>query len=332
VTGTLTTENPVLHAIRSFTTAENPSSFLAVSDGNSYFQLPDHQGVIVYRRSGRFLVQFGGPFAPAASYHALLAGFLAMARDGGLDVVSVQLQQTDASIYLRHGFTVNQVGASWARSLAGFSLRGTKFMQLRNKISRALRAGLTISEATDDRWFPALREIDQVWLRSKGEHARPLEYLVGQYADAMQPHRRMFIGFIDETPVGYISYSPVYGNRSGWMHDLSRRLPSRLPGIMEAINMHAIDAFRTEGVDWIHFGFTPFSGLRRECELPGHDPGFRCFMELLWHHGEAVYPAQSQLAYKEKWAPDLFIPEYVAFHGPASIAGFAHIFRASNAF
>ncbi|MFY1634223.1 bifunctional lysylphosphatidylglycerol flippase/synthetase MprF [Solwaraspora sp. WMMB335] len=332
MTGILTTGNPALHAIRTYTSAENPSSFLAVSEGNRYFQLPGHEGVIVYRRSGRFLVQFGGPFAPAASYRPLLDGFVAMAREEGLEVVSVQVQQADAPIYADRGFTVNQVGASWARSLADFSLRGTKFMQLRNKISRALRAGLVISEATDDRWFPALREIDQVWLRDKGEHARPLEYLVGQYGDAMQPHRRMFIGFIDEAPVGYISYSPVFGSRSGWMHDLSRRLPSRLPGIMEAINVHAIETFRTEGSAWLHFGFTPFSGLRRECELPGHDRGFRRLMELLWHHGEAVYPAQSQLAYKDKWAPDLFVPEYVAFHGSASIAGFAHIFRASNAF
>ncbi|GGM16925.1 bifunctional lysylphosphatidylglycerol flippase/synthetase MprF [Micromonospora yangpuensis] len=332
MTATLTATHPALAAVRAFTSADNPSSFLAVSEGNSYLQLPDRPGLVVYRRTGRFLVQFGGPFAPAGSYRDLLAGLVRMADEQELELVAVQLQRADAEVYAESGFTVNQIGASYACDLAAFSLRGTRFMQLRNKVSRSLRAGLTVVEATDDSLFPALREIDQVWLRSKGEHARQLEFLVGQYGDAMQPHRRMFVGLIDGQPVGYISYSPVYGGRPGWMHDLSRRQPSRIPGIMEAINVHAIETFRSEGVPWLHFGFTPFTGLRPEYELPGFDPGFRQFMELLWLHGEAVYPAQTQLAYKQKWAPDLVLPEYVAFRGGASIAGFAHIFRASNAF
>lgn len=330
--GTVIAAEPVLAAIQEFTQADNPSAFLAVSGGNSYFTLPSRPGVIVYRRTGRFLVQFGGPFAPPESYRDLLTAFVAMAREEGLEVVAVQLQRADARAYATAGFTVNQIGASWAVGLADFSLRGTRFMQLRNKVSRSFRAGLTVVETTDDRYYPWLREIDQVWLRGKGEHARPMEFLVGQYGDAMQPYRRMFVGLIDERPVGYISYSPVYGSRAGWMHDLSRREPSRVPGIMEAINVTAIEKFRAEDVAWLHFGFTPFTGMRPENELPDHDPGFQQLMRVLWAHGEAVYPARSQLAYKEKWAPDLVIPEYVGFLGDASVAGFAHVFRACNAF
>ncbi|WP_434739569.1 bifunctional lysylphosphatidylglycerol flippase/synthetase MprF [Micromonospora sp. SH-82] len=332
MTTSLTASHPALAAIHDYPSADNPSSFLAVSEGNSYFQLPDHPGLIVYRRTGRFLVQLGGPFAPTGSYRELLEAFRSTAREQGLGLVGVQLQRYDAQLYADAGFTVNQVGASWARSLSTFSLAGTKFMQLRNKISRAKRAGLDVVEVHDDAVFPRLREIDRLWLRDKGEQTRELEYLVGRYGDRMQPHRRMFVGFIDGDPVGYISYSPVYGNRPGWMHDLSRRVPSRIPGIMEAINVAAVETFRAEEVAWLHFGFTPFTGLHDDHEMPGHDVGFRRFMELLWAHGEAVYPAQSQLAYKQKWAPDLLLPEYVAFDGPASVAGFAHIFRASNAF
>lgn len=321
-----------LAAIRDFTIADNPSSFLAVSEGNSYFTMAGRPGVIVYRRTGRFFVQFGGPFAPLESYRELLRGFVEFAEEQGVTIVGVQLQRADAEIYTEFGFTVNQIGASWARGLGDFSLHGTRFMRLRNKVSRSFRAGLTVVETDDESWFPKLREIDEVWLRSKGEHAKPLEYLVGQYGDGMQPNRRMFVGLIDGAPVGYISYSPVFGSRAGWMHDLSRRQPSRVPGIMEAINVTAIEKFRSEGVAWLHFGFTPFSGLNPEYELAGHDPGFRQLMGLLWEHGEEVYPAQTQLAYKDKWAPDLTIPEYVGFQHGASIAGFAHIFRAAGAF
>ncbi|MFD5792753.1 DUF2156 domain-containing protein [Streptomyces diastatochromogenes] len=326
------TGNPLLGAVRTHTASENPSSFLALNSGNSTFTVPDADGVVVYRRTGRYAVQFGGPFAAEQDYGTLLAAFRQYVRDEDLTLVGVQLQRTDAERYAALGFTVNQVGASWAVSLPEFTLRGTKFMQLRNKISRAHRNGLQIQEVDAADVRDAVATIDQAWLGSKGG-AQQLEFLVGQIGGEAQEHRRLFIGTIDGAPVAYISYSPVYGSRAGWMHDLSRRIPEGSPGLMEAINAHAIEVFRAEGVEWLHFGFTPFTGLDAGHELDGHSPAFQWLMHALWAEGAALYPAQTQLSYKQKWAPDVVIPEYVAFDGPqASLPGFAHIFRACNAF
>ncbi|WP_030261505.1 bifunctional lysylphosphatidylglycerol flippase/synthetase MprF [Streptomyces violens] len=318
-------------AISSYSHSANPSAFLALNEGNSYFTSPGAEGVIVYRRSGRCLVQFGGPFAPAEHYSRLLGAFAAYARRQRLRLVGIQLQQADAVRYAELGFTVNQIGASYAVDLAGFSLRGSRFVRLRNKISRSLRSGLTVQEAPADQWTGALRELDARWLAGKGKHARPLEFLVGQHGGAAQRHRRLFVGLIDGELAGYISYSPVYGSRSGWLHDLSRRRPDGPPGVAEAINSHAIEVFRGEGARWLHFGFTPFTGLDPACEVPGHSPAFRWLVGKLWERGDAVYPARSQLAYKEKWAPDVVIPEYIAFRGRASLRSLTHVFRAANA-
>lgn len=326
------TINPVLQAVMTHTHAENPSAFLAVNQGNSTYTVPGLDGAIVFRRAGRYAVQFGGPFAARDSYDELLGRFLDQIHDEGLRLVGVQLQRADAEAYARRGLTVNQIGSSWAVRVPELTLRGTRFMQLRNKISRAHRNGLTVREVRATDWQDALAEIDRSWLASKGEHARPLEFLVGQVGGPMQPLRRLFLGTIDGKPVGYISYSPVYGSRAGWMHDLSRRIPDDSPGLMEAINAFALEEFRQEGVEWLHFGFTPFTGLDAAHEVPGFSPGFQWLMHFLWDQGAALYPAQTQLAYKKKWAADVSIPEYVAFEGHASLAGFIHIFRASNAF
>ncbi|MFJ9343583.1 DUF2156 domain-containing protein [Streptomyces sp. NPDC101733] len=328
--GTIT-GGAVLEAIRTHTQAENPSAFLALGSGNETFSLPGTDGVIVYRRTGRFAVQFGGPFASEADYGPLLKAFREYVTGEGLTLVGVQLQARDAAEYARQGFTVNQLGASWAVSLAEFSLRGTRFMQLRNKISRALRNGLVVQEVKADDWAGALQTIDDAWLGSKGG-ARPLEFLVGEIGGEPQSERRLFVGTIEGAPVAYISYSPVYGSRAGWMHDLSRRIPEGSPGLMEAVNAHAIEVFREEGVEWLHFGFTPFTGLDAAHEQDGHSPAFQWLMHALWQGGDALYPARTQLSYKQKWAPDLLVPEYVAFDGPPSLASFAHIFRACNAF
>ncbi|MEV0125327.1 DUF2156 domain-containing protein [Streptomyces sp. NPDC050703] len=326
-----TVENPILQAVRTHTHTENPSAFLALNSGNSSFSLPGKDGVVVYRRTGRFAVQFGGPFAAPEEYDTLLDGFRRHVKEEGLTHVGVQLQRADAERYAGLGFTVNQIGASWAVSLPEFTLRGTRFMQLRNKISRAHRNGLQIQEVPAHAFQEALETIDGAWLSSKGA-ARPLEFLVGEIGGEVQEQRRLFVGTIAGAPVAYISYSPVYGSRAGWMHDLSRRVPDGSPGLMEAINAHAIEVFRGEGVQWLHFGFTPFTGLDAAHELEGHSPAFQWMMHALWAEGAALYPAQTQLSYKQKWAPDALIPEYVAFDGAASLASFAHIFRACNAF
>jgi len=318
-------------AIVDYPVADNPSAFLAVNSGNSYFTAPGVDGRIAYRQTGRYLVQFGGPFAPVESYSRLLSAFRSFAAAQNRSVVAIQLQRSDAEHYAQHGFTVNQVGASYAVDLRQFSLQGTRFMRLRNKIARAHHAGLVVVEADYAEWATAMRQLDQVWLRSKGEEVKPLEFLVGEYGGQMQRYRRLFVGTLGGELAGYISYSPVFGSRPGWMHDLSRRIPGKLPGIMEAINKTAIKTFTGEGIDWLHFGFTPFTGLDPAHELPGHSAAFGQLVRLLWEYGEAVYPAKTQLAYKEKWAQHLVLPEYVAFDGPADLPGFVHVFRACGA-
>jgi lysylphosphatidylglycerol synthetase-like protein (DUF2156 family) len=320
-----------LAAIQEFTVADNPSAFLAVNSGNSYFTVPDSPGVIVYRPAGRYLVQFGGPFAPAEARAALLKGFTEFAAEQDRRIVSVQLQGADAEPYLAQGFTINQMGASYAIDLSTFSLRGTAFMQLRNKISRSFRSGLEVREVPLDDWEAQMRELDAGWLGTKGEDVKPLEFLVGQYGGRYQSMRRLFVGVLDGKLAGYITYSPVYGAQPGWLHDLTRRHPDSPPGVMEAINKTAIDTFTAEGVGFLHFGFTPFTSLEVKPPFPGHSKAFHWFMGHLWENGASVYPAQTQLAYKQKWAPGIVLPEYIAFQNGASLPSLVHIFRACNA-
>lgn len=330
MTATLASSDIALDAIQRYPDADNPSSFLAVNEGNSYLDLPRVPGVIVYRPTGRYLVQFGGPFAPKAARPALLRAFADLAAAQGREVVAIQLQGADAAEYLDEGFTVNQVGASYALRLDTFSLRGTAFMQLRNKIARAVRSGLEVSEVPLPAWHAAMTELDAGWLGAKGG-ARPLDFLVGQYGGRYQHLRRLFVGVHGARLTGYISYSPVYGSRPGWMHDLSRRQPDSPPGVMEAINKVAIETFAAEGVPWLHFGYTPFSSLSAAAEFPGHSRAFHWFMTELWANGEHIYPAQTQYAYKQKWRQDVMLPEYIAFQHGASIPALVHVFRACNA-
>ena len=310
--------------------ADNPSAFLVVNAGNRYFSDGAGDGVVCYRPHGRCWFQFGGPFAAEEERAPLQAAFMAAARAARRRVVGVQLQRADAALFAALGHTVNQVGASYALPLADFSLRGKRFVRLRNKISRARRAGLEVAEVDPAVVGHDIGSIDRRWLRDKGRHTKELSFLVGEIGGPWQHHRRLLLGSVGGEPVGYISYSPVYGSRPGWLHDLSRRTPDCPPGVMEAINAHAIQRFRDSGSPWLHFGFTPFTSLGAEHELPTASRAAARVVRLLADHGDRLYPARTQLEYKEKWAPTVVLPEYFAFGGEISAPALWNLARVTR--
>src|SRR3954452_25331929 len=226
--------------------AENPSAFLALNEKTRHFATDGVDGLIAYRLAGRStIVQLGGPFAAPDDRERLLREFLSFARVHRRRMVAVQLMRPDAELYARTGFTVNQFGADYTRELAGFGLRGKKHMQLRNKISRARRAGITVAEADLADVADDVRDVDRVWLRAKGRHVKELTFMVGELGGPVQPRRRLFVARDDAgRVVAYISFSPVAGVRTGWLHDLSRRRPDAPPGVLELVVVTAVEAFQ----------------------------------------------------------------------------------------
>lgn len=310
---------------------DNPSAFLALNRDKTCFTTPGVDGFVAYRRVGWYWVQFGGPFAPEPDRARLLADFLAAARAARRRVVAVQVPREDADLYAGHRFSVNQLGASYALELDGWSLGGKRFVRLRNKISRAKRAGLTIEEIDPVAHAETLAAIDAQWLRGKGRRAHELAFTIGEIGGPLQPWRRLFLGTVDGTPIGYISYAPVFGARSGWLHDLSRRRPDAPPGVMEAVNLHAIERFRESGCAWLHFGFTPFTGLSDDHLHPSASRPATRMLRAAERRGGLFYPAATQLEYKLKWQPTATIPEYVAFRGRVAPGGILAFLRATKA-
>lgn len=315
--------------------ADHPSALLAINRDTLRFSADGVEGFIAYRPAGRrHLVMVAGITAAAGQADALLDLFLAWAASERRQVVAVQMLRDDAERFARRGFRVNQIGASYGVTLAKFGLAGTRFIKLRNKISRARRSGIDVAElGTDVALDPGVRHaieaIDRQWLKEKGTHE--LEFLVGETGelDALDRSlRRIFVALRERVPVAYILYTASFGRYAGWMHDLSRRMPDAPAGVMELINSRAIEIFKAEGAPMLNFGFTPLTSLAPEHELPGswHRMTAWGFTQLA-AHGSFIYPAETQLQYKMKWVPDVVLPEYVAFQPGGTLSGLWQFLR-----
>lgn len=313
---------------------DHPNVFLSYNDPTLHFMPDAVEGLVAYRPAGRrHVVQLCGPFAAPDDREPLLAEFTRWAGSQGRRVTAVQLRPRDVPLYAERGFAVNQLGASYTIDLDEFTLRGTRFMKLRNKLKRSARLGVTVEEIPAERLAEPgadtdLAAIDSDWLRGKGWHAKELEFMIGVRGGRGRPHRRVFMARHDGRPVAYVTYSPVYGEQPGWLYDLTRRRRDAPPGTIELVFHTALERLREDGVRWLHLGFTPFTGLARE-----HDPegassrAVRTFIEQLARRGEAIYPAATQEAFKLKWAPQQIVPEYVAFERGASLGAVWQILR-----
>jgi lysylphosphatidylglycerol synthetase-like protein (DUF2156 family) len=317
---------------------EHSSCFLAMNGQTRHYTAPELDGFIAYRPAGhRHLVQLCGPFAAADDRERLLGSFLRWARSRRRRVVAVQLTRAEAGVYARSGFVVNQLGCSYSIDLSRFTLRGTRFFKLRNKVSRARRLGVTVEElspgdCSSARVRAELDAIDASWIRAKGRHVKELTFMIGERDGRGAALRRLFVARRRGAAIGYVTYSPCFGARPGWLYDLTRRSGDAPPGTIETIFSTAVERLCEEECRWLHLGLTPLVGLADEHELPGASSAvIRWTARLLAEHGSAIYPARSQLAFKLKWAPHVVEPEYIGFQGGASIAAIWPLMRVTRA-
>ena len=215
----------------------------------------------------------------------------------------------------------------------GFTLRGTKFVKLRNKISRAHRSGLDGAPRCPRSPSPRpCRRSTQGWLASKGKHTKELRVPGG--------------GVRRRAPAAPAAVRRHDRRRAGRLHLLLTRrtargragcttcpaaVPDGPPGVMEAINARghrdvprrgrAVAALR------LHPVHRPVAELERCPARAGGSVAGRSAA----HARRVGVPGATQLAYKKKWAPHAVLPEYVAFSGRASLAGFLRVFKAANA-
>lgn len=307
-------EQAIPFAFRPEEVIDHTSGFLALSAHNRRYTIDGVPGFVAFREQGKHLISIGGVHAPPDARERLLDGFLAAAAARGRRALAVQVPEGQAGMFVARGFTVNQLGSSYGRRLLKFSLAGTRYMKLRNKVKRAREVGMYVVEAgreipADEATFERIRQVSAKWLY--GKKKKELDFMIGEIGGPEDRERRIFLVLDGEhRTIGFITYVPVWGEYPGYLHDLTRRLPAAPPGAMELCNLFAMERFVAEGVAHLHFGFTPF--IVDPARRPFERPFLAWIINMLGRYGKSIYPAESQVKYKLKWGPDIIEREFIA--------------------
>jgi lysylphosphatidylglycerol synthetase-like protein (DUF2156 family) len=285
-------------------------------------------GGIGFIDTGGALLCIGGIVAGERPASAILKEFCDWCDVKRVKARFVHFTRDEAILLEKQGYRIEQIGASYEMAYEKAELTGSKFRQVRRKLSNAQRAGISVEEITNLARFnevkPQLAEINAQWLREK--RAKPLRHLVYAF-DLISPSmdERVFVAWHNGVIIAYLVFSRVLrDNEQCWFHNLSRRRTGCVDGTMQAM-VAAFLATSPPGV--LNFGFTPL--VEMQASEFQHSRVFASLARWLSDRGGLVYPARAQRQYKISWAPQTIIPEYFAYRENTLIAALG-LLRTTN--
>lgn len=304
----------------------HPLSVLLPINGGELFVRAGVGGVGFIRwRKG--LLAVGGALTHDHDHLPTLAAFLDWCERERLPPRFVHFSSATAVALATLGFKIDQLGASYSLAFQDGSLSGKKYQQVRRKLNKAQRLGVTVERIQDEERYralaPTFRDINRQWLRQKG--TKHINLLVCEF-DRIKPNADTLIyaAWHEGELIAYLIFSRTLGDDAGWFHNLSRRKTGRVDGTMQLI---VSTLMRDVGSGIIHFGFTPLVDLTDP--IYPHSAVASSIARQLAKLGGVVYPARSQRQYKVSWCPSQVSPEYLAYRGNTLGAMFWFL-RATN--
>ncbi len=306
--------------------SQHPLSILLSINGGELF-VRARTGGVGFFRWGTGLLVVGGVMTDDEDHGPTLAAFLDWCEREKLTPRFVHFPPATASALADLGFMIDQLGASYSLSFQDSKLSGKGYQQVRRKLNKARRLGVTVERIRDEERYlalvPELEKINLEWLGQKG--AKHIELLVCEF-ERVKPDANTLIyaAWHQNELIAYIVFSRTSGENPGWFHNLSRRRAECVDGTMQLI-VHSLMQEIDSGV--IHFGFTPLVDLT-ESTYP-HSVVAKLIAKRLASLGGVVYPARSQRQYKVSWCPSEVIPEYLAYRGN-TLGAMLWFLRATN--
>jgi lysyl-tRNA synthetase class 2 len=286
--------------VRAFGT-DTLAPFVLRSD-KAYFFGDDARAFLAYRVVHGVAIVSGDPIGAERSLPALVAGFVAHARDRGWRIAVLGASEGRLDLYRRHGLHALYHGDEAIVDTSSFSLDGRPIRKVRQSVHRLAAAGYSARLLRRGELDPELRaELETIARRWRGDEPERGFVMALDALFSLDDDDALFaVGLdADGEPAGFLHFAVVAASRSLSLSSMPRRagVPN---GFNEWLICEAIAWAGSHGYDRVSLNFSPFAQLLApEAELtPVQEIQRRALLRL-----KGRFQLDNLLAFNRKFFP-----------------------------
>jgi len=285
--------------------------YFATRRDKSVVFAPSGRAAITYRVEIGVCLASGDPLGDPRAWPAVIEAWLDLCRDYGWAAGVMGASSTGAQAYREAGLSALQLGDEAILYPDRFRLSGADMRGVRQAVTRARRAGLTVRtrrhrELSAEEMTAVIRRADR-WRDTETE--RGFSMALGRLGDNADGDC-LLVEAIQSGPesgdevVGMLSFVPWGGN--GLSLDLMRRSPRSPNGTVELMVSDMLGQAGSIGVTRVSLNFAMFRSAFEEGARLGAGPVARLWRALLvffsrWWQLETLY--RSNMKYRPQWVP-----------------------------
>ncbi len=279
-------------------------SYSALQEGMLWYTKPD-VGFIQYEKLDTLAhnaVCLGDPVCSPKQQEWLLTEFL----KAFPDPILIHVSKETGKILEKKGFYINEMGVETIVDAQTFSTAGSKKEFLRSQKNRAQKDGVVVREMKDvNVSMEQLQHISDEWLHKKAVHDHELAFLVRPAVFQDEPDVRKFVAMRGDEIVGFVFFDPMYrkGKVYGYLANILRTLGAHSYSVTDFIILEAITTFKSEGIEDLSLGFSPFTDVDDQGEFNYSKP-LQDLFKYTYEHANYMYSFKSLAFHKGRYRPD----------------------------
>ncbi|QRY69690.1 bifunctional lysylphosphatidylglycerol flippase/synthetase MprF [Ensifer sp. PDNC004] len=270
----------------------------------------DGRAFIMYGQRARSWIALFDPVGPIDAWPELIWHFIEKARAAGCRAVFYQVSPQGLAYYADAGLRAFRLGELARVDLARFELKGGKWANLRQQVSRAQRDGLEFRVVAPEDVadvMPDLTAVSDAWLAH--HNAKEKGFSLGAFDPEYLREQPVAILTCGGRMVAFANILVTATKEEGTV-DLMRFSPDAPKGAMDFLFAQVMEYLKAEGYRTFNLGMAPLSGMSTRQIAPVWDRAGRTFFE----HGERFYNFKGLRAFKSKFHPQ-WQPRYLVASG-----------------
>jgi phosphatidylglycerol lysyltransferase len=293
---------------------DNPFDEFALAKDKRYFFASTNRSVVAFALWRNYALTLSDPIGPTDERERVIAEFIDYCEQQDWEPVFYQVGPDHLELYEKFGFKYRKIGEQARIPLAGYTLVGRKYQDLRTASNRAGRIGVSFF------WYPGigpvdpkieagLRHVSDSWLKAK--NGREMAFDMSAFDIEEIRLRGAAVALDAQGHVAAFATWLPYRQGRGRCLDVMR-YNSAVNGIMDFVIVESIRTFRDRGLDEVCLANAPLANTAEPENT--HDKAMR----YIYHNFNQLYGYKTLFEFKKKYFP-VWRGSYLVYRSTAKL-------------